>query len=319
MNIRAAVVGAGIVGAAIAYEIARAGGDVVLVDKAEPGSGVTADSFAWIGEPRDGDKEDASTPLRRGALTDWRRWEREVPGVRVQWRGALLCGEDGDADASELEPNLRQPPVRSVFLKTHGAVDPVAVTQALIRAAQSHGARLQTHTVVDPLTAWGDADVVVIAAGVGAPALLRPLGFELPVTSSPAHLVRFAAPPGLVRTIFVTPDLEVREAADGELLVAAAGDTPDPGPEMLRRLTTAFDAPGVRLLGVRTGERPMPADGMPHIGPVPGVEGVYVAVMHSGVTLAAKAARLIAEEIVGGVEATDLAGLRPRAATPQAE
>ncbi len=30
-------------------------GDVVLVDKGLPGSGVTADSFAWIGEPRDGD------------------------------------------------------------------------------------------------------------------------------------------------------------------------------------------------------------------------------------------------------------------------
>ncbi|MCO8274137.1 FAD-binding oxidoreductase [Actinoplanes sp. TRM 88003] len=313
MQKRIAVVGAGIVGAGIAYEIARAGGDVVLVDQGEPGSGVTARSFAWIGEPRDGDPVDASTPLRRGALTDWHRWEDEVPGVRVQWRGALLCGEDGDADASQLEPHLRQPPPRSVFLESHGAVDPVAVTRALVSGAQSYGARLSTHTPVSPaaVRAGLDADVVVIAAGTGAPALL---GLELPVTSSPALLVRFAAPPGLVRTIFVTPDLEVREAAEGELLVAAAGDTRDPGPEMLRRLTATFDAPGVRLLDVRVGARPMPADGMPLIGPVPGLERAYVAVMHSGITLAPKAARLIAGELVDDTEADELAGLRLSAA-----
>ncbi|WP_250031004.1 FAD-dependent oxidoreductase [Paractinoplanes maris] len=34
---RIVVVGAGIVGAAVAYEVARASGDVVLIDKAQPG------------------------------------------------------------------------------------------------------------------------------------------------------------------------------------------------------------------------------------------------------------------------------------------
>jgi glycine/D-amino acid oxidase-like deaminating enzyme len=52
------VVGAGIVGAAVAFEVARAGAEVVLLDKSVPASGVTADSFAWIGGPRGGDVPD---------------------------------------------------------------------------------------------------------------------------------------------------------------------------------------------------------------------------------------------------------------------
>jgi len=332
MGTRIVVVGAGIVGAAVAYEAARAGGDVVLIDKALPGSGVTADSFAWIGEPRSGDAVDASTALRRGVLRDWQRWEADVPGLRVRWRGVLLCGEgEPITDAARLEPHLRQPPAHAVFLESHGALDPVAVTQALVRAARSHGARLMANTAVAALlmrdgrvagVRWSgggvDADTVVVAAGADAPALLSPLGFDLPVTPSPALLMRFAAPPGLVRTLVVTPELEVREAADGELVVADAyhGETDHDelrraGEAMRRRLVATFDTHAVQLLGVRLGTRPMPADGLPLIGPVPGVEGAYVAVMHSGVTLAPSAGRLIASELVAGVEAAELAALRP--------
>ena len=43
------VVGAGIVGASVAYHAARAGAVVTLVDAGQPGAGVTANSFAWIG------------------------------------------------------------------------------------------------------------------------------------------------------------------------------------------------------------------------------------------------------------------------------
>jgi glycine/D-amino acid oxidase-like deaminating enzyme len=67
----------------------------------------------------------------------------------------------------------------------------------------------------------------------------------------------------------------------------------------------------VRLLSVRVGMRPMPTDGHPVIGPLPTVRGAYVAVMHSGVTLAPVAGRLVAEEVVRGVEAPELRGCRP--------
>ncbi|BCQ62888.1 hypothetical protein PBOI14_46380 [Pseudomonas sp. Boi14] len=42
------VVGAGIVGAAIAYHLARQGAQVTVLEQDSPGSGVTRHSFAWI-------------------------------------------------------------------------------------------------------------------------------------------------------------------------------------------------------------------------------------------------------------------------------
>ena len=342
------VVGAGIVGAAVAYEAAKAGADVLLLDKALPGSGVTGDSFAWIGGPRVADIPDASTPLRRRVLAEYRRLEQEVPGVHVRWRGSLLWTEEelderrplgpderlvDTHGVARLEPHLRRPPARAVRLDSDGAVDPVAVTQALVRAAQERGARVMVSTAVTGLRVQDDtvlgvettngflaAETVVVTAGADAPSLCAPLGVELPVTRSPALLLRFAAPPGLVRTLLHGPDLEeVREARDGELWVAAScrgeGSTDElhrTAHQVQDRLVAAFDRPhDVRLLSVRLGARPMPADGLPIIGRMPGVHGTYVAVMHSAITLAPAVARLAAAEIVHGTEAEELAGLRP--------
>ena len=54
----------------------------------------------------------------------------------------------------------------------------------------------------------------------------------------------------------------------------------------------------------------MPADGEPIIGPVAEVPGLYLAVMHSAVTLAPTVGRLIASELVDGTVEPVLAGCR---------
>jgi glycine/D-amino acid oxidase-like deaminating enzyme len=55
----------------------------------------------------------------------------------------------------------------------------------------------------------------------------------------------------------------------------------------------------------------MPADGRSVVGWLPGAGGVYVAVTHSGVTLAAHLAGLIAAELASGTAAAELAPYRP--------
>ena len=45
---RVAVIGAGIVGASIAYNLSKRGCDVVLVDKRGPAAQASGNSFAWI-------------------------------------------------------------------------------------------------------------------------------------------------------------------------------------------------------------------------------------------------------------------------------
>ena len=55
--------------------------------------------------------------------------------------------------------------------------------------------------------------------------------------------------------------------------------------------------------------RPVPRDGLPVIG-AEGPQGIYVATMHSGVTLAPLVGRLVAQELNGG-QAELLAPYRP--------
>ena len=72
----------------------------------------------------------------------------------MSWSGSLAWGEDTrplgpddrlvDADEiARLEPNLRMPPPRAVYRPGDGAVDPVAVTEALVDAARRHGAQIR--------------------------------------------------------------------------------------------------------------------------------------------------------------------------------
>ena len=61
----------------------------------------------------------------------------------------------------------------------------------------------------------------------------------------------------------------------------------------------------------RIGVRAMPADGHSVVGPQGGVAGYYVAVTHSGVTLAPFLGRVVAEELLRGRSDPRLAPFRP--------
>ena len=338
------VVGAGIVGASVAYHAACAGAAVLLIDRSLPASGVTGDSFAWVRGPGAGAATDGSTPLRRTALEDWARLERDVPGVHVNWSGSLAWGEEAlsatdelgaderlvDADEiGRLEPNLRVACAKRSGDPGDGAVDPVAVTEALIDAARRHGAqvrlgesvrglRMQDGAVVGVDTSTGTlaSRTVVLAAGVEVPTLCAAAGVDLPIAASPAVLMRFDAPPGLLRRLLHCPWGDFRQTEDGMLLAAAGTAKKDElqrnAHATLQRLEDMLGgAHDIQLRDVRIGARPMPDDGLPIIGSLPGHPGGYIAVMHSAVTLAPAAGRLVADELIDALEPEELQGVRP--------
>nr|WP_240897236.1 FAD-binding oxidoreductase [Kineococcus vitellinus] len=342
------VVGAGVVGASIAHHAARRGARVTLVERGAPACGATGASFGWIGAH--GEWPGGARDLRTGVLAHWRRLEREVPGVRVRWSGSLSwprrwgrddgsgAGEDDAEDdvevlaaagAAALEPALRRLPRRAVHVRSDGAVDAAAVTTALVAAARARGARLLTGTEVLALRAAGGrvagvqtsagflaADRVVLAAGVDVPRLCAGAGVEVPVAASPAVLVRFEAPAGLVRTLVDAPGVEVRQDEDGALLASVAW--PGDGERALAgAVQRTADAVAATFRGAgdlarrtaRTGVRPLPPGG-PVVGPLPGVAGVHVVVAHSGVCLAPLLGHLVAGEVVDGLVAPQLRGCR---------
>ncbi|MGW6306986.1 NAD(P)/FAD-dependent oxidoreductase, partial [Streptomyces niveus] len=283
------VVGAGIVGASVAYHAARAGAVVTLVDAGRPGAGVTADSFAWIGSS--GVRTGPAAALREAATDEYHRLEAELPGLPVNWSGSLSWGttdaapEAGPgqeivdaATAATLEPALRQPPEWAVWAPGDGAVDPVGVIERLVVGAREHGARVCPDSgvtavrrdaagrVVGVETATGSlsGETVVLAAGAATAALGAPLGVRIPVDPSPATLFRFSAPADLVRTVVNNRDFDLRQVAPDRLVAAA--DSPE---RTLAAIRSTFHGAGdVELLSSRVGVRPMPADGEPIVGPV---------------------------------------------------
>ncbi|MGW7540217.1 NAD(P)/FAD-dependent oxidoreductase [Streptomyces sp. NPDC054770] len=328
------VVGAGILGASVAYHLACRDVPVTLVEQgAGPAPGVTADSFAWIGGTTGGNWPGGAEDLRPAVLADWRRLEREVPGVTVRRTGSLtwpvpygpgagrLSGDRhpvGRAAIQALEPHFRTPPDAAVHTPSDAGVDPVAVTAALVRAARARGARvgygaagvaLRTDTGrvmgVDTAAGFRPASAVVLAAGTGVVELAAPLGITLPVTGSPARLLRLAAPPGLVRSVVAGPDFEVREVSEGRLLLTHTKANDETAVAAFR---TAFEGE-FRVLGSRVGVRPVPAAG-PLIGPLTQDGSAYLAVAHSAVTLAPTVGRLVAAELATGRPAPELGRCR---------
>ncbi|WFR77217.1 FAD-binding oxidoreductase [Janthinobacterium rivuli] len=335
------VIGAGIVGASLAYHLASRGEKVTVVEAGGIASGVTGTSFAWINTSCAG--PDPIAALRGGAIAAWRRLETQVPGLTVRWHGALSYGtQDGRVSPesmlldrsriTELEPRLRQPPEQAIFEPEQGALDAVAATHALLAAARALGATVRTHTpvlgfVVQDARVTGvktvaglmEADVVVLAAGTGTAALAAMLGASLPIHASPAIFIRYKAPPGLVHGIISSHAMEVRQAEDGTML--AAEDYLDDAPEnqpaaMAQRTASAIrnelaGADAIAPEFAAIGLRPMPTDGVPTVGYLPQVEGAYVCAMHPGVVLAAIVGQLASEEIITGEPRSALEACRP--------
>ena len=155
------VVGAGIIGAAIAWHLARDGARVTLVEAGEPGGVATRRSLAWINA-----SWGATEPyfrLRLHALAEWRQLAAELPAIRVGWTGGLLWDQPPEvlrtyatrhagwgydvrlvdrAEAARLEPALASPPELAVHAPGEGAIEPLATALALLADVRRMGGEL---------------------------------------------------------------------------------------------------------------------------------------------------------------------------------
>jgi len=246
------------------------------------------------------------------------------------------------AEAAALEPALRVPPgAAAAFFPGEGYLLTEPLIARLVARAESHGAHVRTGepgrvTGLEPgapmqvRTATGavlEADEVVCCAGRWTPALAEvPLvPWEDKGSTAPGLVVRVGpvAPPGPVRLAH-TPELSLRPHPGGLLHLeaedaAAAVDlhTPEPelrrwADELLRRARgTVRGLDDARVVELKVCARPLPADGQSIVGRLPGADGLYVAVTHSGVTLAAHLSRLIAADLTTGTPPAELAPYRP--------
>ena len=331
------VVGAGIIGASLAWNLARSGAQVTVLDSREAGGLATRHSFAWInaswGNP------EFYVDFRLRAMREWRQLAAALPGVGVTFCGGLIWDLPPDeleayatehtgwgygirrvdaAEALGVEPGLKSPPDFALHVAEEGMVEPAIAAQVLLRDA---GVPVRTTKVGALIERGGrvagvsteagpiEADEVVVAAGTETAALLETAGLSLKL-EAPAGLIAHSTPTDarLLNGLVLSPELHVRQTAQGRLIVGSDFAGADPKGRDREMADDLLDKALGMVRGTERleldfftlGHRPTPADGFPIIGRPRGTEGVYAAVMHSGVTLAPLAGLLGAQEINTG-------------------
>jgi glycine/D-amino acid oxidase-like deaminating enzyme len=110
----------------------------------------------------------------------------------------------------------------------------------------------------------------------------------------------------MLNGLLLAPELHLRQTTQGRLVAGSDFGGMDPGTDAegaagelfgkVRRFVKGGDT--LELDFFTVGYRPTPRDGFPIIGSVAGIEGLYLAVSHSGITLAPALGLFAATEIL---------------------
>ncbi len=258
---KAVIVGAGVIGALIAWRLACAGARVTLIDAGLPAGAASGASFGWINASFHADADHFR--LRHAAMAAHRRAQADLGTDAIRWPGCLCwevqgaaqdaqlrslleLGYDarqiGRAEFARMEPAVAQPPDQALVFGGEGVVDLGHLTRDALAAAADRGARLITGVAVTGLidaqgavrgvvTAQGRiaADRVVIAGGTGTTALLDTVGVALPMLRRPGLLLRSRPVATKIRHVLVSPAQELRQDDAGRIIAPTAaahqGDT----------------------------------------------------------------------------------------------
>lgn len=256
---RVVVIGAGVVGSAVAFRLAQAGAAVTALEAGRIGGGTSHTSFAWTNSAS-GSVPEAYHALRTASMAAHRETWREFgePGwfhpsgslewvvpdrratqmeniARLQARGYAAEWID-TAQAQRLEPDLAAAVIGDApvaWFPEEGWLDPVPFAGAMLRAARDCGAIVREHARVEAVEATGGrvtgvrlvdgtriaADCVVNCAGRWADAIPEHPGPRIPLAPTTGFLV-FTPPIALgVSHVLHTPEMNLRPDGAGRLML----------------------------------------------------------------------------------------------------
>ncbi len=368
------VVGAGIIGASIAYHLAQRDTQVTVLDRGQPGQGASGHSFAWLNSF--GKEPWHYHDLNRRSMDMWHRFAHDLPAdIDLQWGGELRWEYAPDR-VKALEERIAQlhawgyptrvldgetlrrlePEVRpgEVVLASWGTIDgrvvPTKVAEACLHQAQTRGATVHLDTPVTGLrlsqpggampqvqgvyTADGEiaCDVLVLASGTETTALAAMAGLSLPQQESPGVVIRTNPQPRVLHNVAILHmppidnarlEIHLRQDADGSFMIGEGSqeslsrdDSQAHADDLLARATHYLPIlAGATAHPEPVGYRPLPLDGLPVLGFPTAVPNCYIALMHSGVTLAPLVGAYAAMEIADGAHVELLAPYRPERLT----
>jgi sarcosine oxidase subunit beta len=244
--------------------------------------------------------------------------QRLAQNVRVQIAEGIPSRLVSSDQAAELVPGL-QPIAGGAWCGEDGYFDrPQSVVEAFAQGLDVEHARVDA--VVRDGGGWQvrlagggsiSAETVVVAAGVDTGALLAPLGIELPLDAEERYLFfSDRLQERLLEPLVVVPELRfaAKQLADGRVLasdLAARGDA-SARDEWRTTIRHAVDriVPLLSFVSYPTlvrGVYDVTPDHQPVLGPVPGVDGLFVAAGFSGhgFMIAPAVARIVADAVDG--------------------
>ena len=236
------IVGGGIIGAACAHELVRAGASVTLIERDELAAGASGRNQGWLIIPDD----PVNRPLFEPSLAIYRDAAARAPlpvWIDADEVDHLFVGFEGDEEPSggetrpitreellSLEPALSPRAERGWIEHGGRRLDPAALTVGLALLAGEAGATIHHHLSVRALDVDGDrvrgvitddgrlpSDLVLVAAGPWSTKLLDPLGVRLPVRPARGWIVRLQPSAPLVHHLVERVgwrEREWRERAD---------------------------------------------------------------------------------------------------------
>jgi glycine/D-amino acid oxidase-like deaminating enzyme len=341
---RTVICGGGVIGAAIAYFLARRGARPIVIERHEVAGAASGKSGGFLALDWC-----RGSPLDRLARRSFALHVELAEALGNPWGFRRLATYGGYAAEGKSSGRPARLPWLSGNVtitgqlgapQTTALVEPRAFTTGLMRAAQALGAEVKHGTVAglvpDGVTLDGgetvEGDAVVIAMGPwsnfsGLPQVYGLKGHSLVFQTgeaipAEALFLEYREQNGEV----LTPEIFPR--ADGTVWACAissgaplprdpADVMPDEGAHarleaLCRSLAPALEA--APIVARQACFRPVTEDGLPLIGRVPGMDGVYVATGHSvwGMLNAPATGEAMAELILDGVSShVDLAPFDP--------
>ena len=362
------IVGGGIIGTLLAYELSLRSVRVVLLEANALASGTTGGSFGWINASTKAEDE-AYHQFNADALNRWRTLRERDSNLLGVHGGGSLSWAQGDSlrrdnlrrksnrlaswgyptaavtrsEILALEPALASlaPDAEGIFFPSELWIETGRVVRYLAELARKRAADIREYSpflgigldntgrVAQVRTAQGNLSTrhVILAAGNATPSLLE----FLPNAAELRQAVPLVPAPGILWELplsenlsainrVLSPDdesgLRLRPTRDGGFMLGA--DSLDSRLKTEPAETVLRDAEEVLLSKMTPHlpswssaksplqgtiwlcERVMSADELPIIGRLPDVEGITVAVTHSGITLAPLIAALLAEAMLTG-------------------
>jgi sarcosine oxidase subunit beta len=255
----AIVVGAGVVGASVAFHLAERGVKTLILDRDGPAAGSTARSGALI---RAHYPTALEAELAWESLTDYfEPWAERVGGgcgftgtgfaylvgeenvealehnVALQQSVGVETGLVGPEELGELDPALRTNDIALAAYEPRGGyADPTATAVGFLRAAQARGARFARRRGTALLERGGRirgvqtgggplrAEVVVLAAGAWSVSLAESVGLDLPIRPARVRVALFERPynlPTHLTLIDTSEGFYARPAAERATLVGS--------------------------------------------------------------------------------------------------